>query len=69
MRMHHNGRFNHGHMKWKSLESTGDKDQEFIFLIQNSFLTQQVLESTIEDNVLYKALSSLDHEVDNVTIY
>ena len=34
------GDFNHGHIQWKSLESTGGEDQQFIFLIQDSFLTQ-----------------------------
>ena len=32
------GDFNHGHIQWKSLESTGGEDQ-FLFLIQDSFLT------------------------------
>ena len=32
------GHFNHGHIQWKSLESTGVEDQQFIFLIQDSFL-------------------------------
>ena len=42
------GDFNHGHIQWKSLESTGsedqntgDEDQQFLFLIQDSFLTHQ----------------------------
>ena len=26
------GDFNHGHVQWKSLESTGGEDQQFIFL-------------------------------------
>ena len=30
------GDFNHGHLQWKSLESTGGEDQRFIFLIQDS---------------------------------
>ena len=30
--------FNHGHIQWKFLESTGGKDQQFIFLIQCSFI-------------------------------
>ena len=34
------GDFNHGHIQWKSLESTGSEDQQFLFLIQDSFLTQ-----------------------------
>ena len=38
------GDFNHGHIQWKSLESTGGEDLLFLFLIQESFLTQHVLE-------------------------
>ena len=44
------GDFNHGHIQWKSLESTGGEDQQFLFLIQESFLTQHVLEPTIGEN-------------------
>ena len=40
------GDFNHGHIKWNSLESTGSENQQFLFLIQDSFLTQHVLEPT-----------------------
>ena len=47
------GAFNHGHIQWKSLESTGGEDQQFLFLIQDSFLTQYVLEPTMGENVLY----------------
>ena len=46
------GDFNHGHIQWNSLESTGIEDQQFIFLIQDSFLTQHVLEPTRGENVL-----------------
>ena len=46
------GDFNHGHIQWKSLESTGGEDQQFLFFIQDSFLTQHVLEPTRGDNVL-----------------
>ena len=46
------GDFNHGHIQWKSLESTGGKDQQFLFLIQESFLSQHVLEPTRGENVL-----------------
>ena len=28
------GDFNHGHIQWKSVESTGGEDQQFLFLIQ-----------------------------------
>ena len=31
------GDFNHGHIQWKSLESTGGEDQQFLFLIQDRF--------------------------------
>ena len=40
------GYYNHGHIQWNSLESTGSEDQQFLFLIQDSFLTQHVLEPT-----------------------
>ena len=40
------GDFNHGHIQWNSLESTGIEDQQFLCLIQDSFLTQHVLEPT-----------------------
>ena len=42
------GDCNHGHIQLKSLESTGCEDQQFIFLIQDRFLTQHVLEPTRE---------------------
>ena len=42
------GYFNHGHIQWKYIESTGGDDQQFLFLIQESFLTQHVLEPTRE---------------------
>ena len=46
------GDFNHGHIKWKSLETTVGEDQQFLFLIQESFLTQHVLEPTRGENIL-----------------
>ena len=52
------GDFNHGHIQWKSLESTGGEDQQFLFLIQDSFLTEHVLEPTRGENVLDIVLSS-----------
>ena len=63
------GDFNHGHIQWKSLESTGGEDQQFLFLIQESFLIQHVLEPTRGDNVLDIVLSSQKELVDNVKIY
>ena len=46
------GDFNHGYIQWKSLESTGSEEQQFLFLIQESFLTQHVLEPIRGENVL-----------------
>ena len=63
------GDFNHGHIQWQSLESTGGEDQQFIFLIQDSFLTQHVLEPTMGENVLDILLSSQKELVDNVKIH
>ena len=63
------GDFNHGHIQWKSLESTGGEDKQFIFVIQDSFLTQHVLEPTRGDNVLDIVLSSQKELVDNVKIH
>ena len=60
------GDFNNGHIQWKSLESTGGEDQQLLFLIQDSFLTQQVLEPTRGENVLDIVLSSQKELVDNV---
>ena len=60
------GDFNHEHIQWKSLESTGGEDQQFLFLIQESFLIQHVLEPTRKENVLVIVLSSQKELVDNV---
>ena len=46
------GDFNHGNIHWKYVESTGGVDEQFLFLIQDSFLTQHVLEPTRGENVL-----------------
>ena len=32
------GDFNHGRIQWKSLQSTGSEDQQFLNLVQDSFL-------------------------------
>ena len=40
------GDFNHGRIQWTSLQSTGSEDQKFLNLVQDSFLTQHVLEPT-----------------------
>ena len=51
------GDFNHGHIQWKSLESTGVEDQQFIFLIQDSFLIQHLPETT-KERMYYVVFSS-----------
>ena len=58
------GDFSHGHMQWKSLESTGGEDQQFLCLMQDSFL-----EPTRGENVLDIVFSSQNGIVDNVSIY
>ena len=62
------GDFNHGHIQWTSLQSTGREDQEFLNLVQDSFLSQHVLEATRGENVLDIVLSSQKEFVDNVKI-
>ena len=63
------GDFNQGHIQWKSLASTEGEDQQFLFLIQESFLTQHVLEPTNGENVLDIVLSSQKELVDNVKMH
>ena len=66
------GYFNHGHIQWKSLQSTGGEDPKFLFLIQDSFLTPYLLltlEPTRRENVLDKVLLSQQKCVDNVKIH
>ena len=63
------GDFNLGHIQWKYLESTGGDDQYFLCLIQESFLTQHMLEPTRGENVLDIVLSSQNELVDNVKIH
>ena len=62
------GDFNHGNIKWDSLQSTGVDDQRFLCLVQDNFLTQHVLEPTRAASVLYVVLSSQKEFVDNVVI-
>ena len=38
--------FNHGNIKWDTLQSTCVEDQTFLCLIQDKFLTRHVLEPT-----------------------
>ena len=52
-----------------NLSSTGGEDQQFLLLIQDSFLTQHMLEPTRGENVLDLVLSSQNELVDNVKIH
>ena len=63
------GDLNHGHIQWKYLESTGGEDQQFIFLIQDSFFTQHVQQPTRAEIVLHIVSSSQHDLVDNVKIH
>ena len=47
----------------------GGEDQQFLFLIQDSFFTQHVLEPNRGDNILDIVLSSQKELVDNVKIH
>ena len=63
------GHFNHGHIQWESLESTGGEDQQFLFLLQDSFVSPHMLEPTGGENVLDLVLSSQNKLEDNVKIH
>ena len=52
------GDFNHGRIQWKSLESVGVDDHQFLLQTQDCFLTKHVLETTTSGNVLHLILSS-----------
>ena len=52
------GDFNHGHIKWDTLHSTGVEYQTFLCLVQDNFLTQHVLEPTRVARILDIVLSS-----------
>ena len=62
------GDFNHGNIKWDSLQSTEVDDQRMLCLIQDNFLTLHVLEPTRAARVLDIVLSSQKEFVDNVVI-
>ena len=51
------------------MEISRDEDQQFIFLIQDIFLTHHVLELTGGDNILDIIVSSQKELVDNVNIH
>ena len=62
------GDFYHGRIQWKSQQSTGSEDHIFFNLVQDSFLTQHVLEPTRGENILDIVLSSQKEFIDNVRI-
>ena len=62
------GDFNHGNIKWDTLQSTGVEDQKCLCLVQDNFLTQHVLEPTRVTRILDIVLSSQKELVDNVEI-
>ena len=62
------GDFNHGNIKWNTLQSTGVEYQKCLCLVQDDFLTQHVLEPTRATRVLDIVLSSQKKLVDNVKI-
>ena len=63
------GDFNHGNIKWETLQCTGVEDQKLLCLVQDNFLTRHVFEPTraervldIVDNVvIQEPLGSSDH--------
>ena len=59
----------HGHIQWKSFESAGGDDNQFLLLTQNCFLTQHVLETSRGGNVLDLILSFQNELVDNVKVH
>ena len=52
------GDFNHGNIKWYTLQSTGVEDQTFLCIVQDNFLTQHVLEPTRAARIIDIVLSS-----------
>ena len=62
------GNFNHGHIQWTSVQSTGREDQEFLNLVHGSSLSQHVLQPIRGKNVLDIVLSPQKEFVDNLKI-
>ena len=62
------GDFNHGNIKWDSLQSTGVENQRCLCLVQDNFLTQHAFEPTKAARLLDIVLSSQKESVDNVVI-
>ena len=62
------GDFNHGNIKWDTLQSTWVEDQPFVCLVLDNFLIQHVLEPTRATRMLDIVLSSQKEYVDNVVL-
>ena len=62
------GDFNHGNIKWDTLQSTGVEYQTCLGLVQDYFLTQHLFEPTRAARILDIVLSSQTEFVDNVVI-
>ena len=62
------GDFNHGFIKWDTLQSTVVEDQQFLCLVQDNFLNQHILEPTRALRVLDIVLSSQKEFEDKVVI-
>ena len=60
------GGFNHGNIKWDTLQSTGVENQKFV--CQDNFLTQHVLEPNRAARVLDIVLSPQKEFLDNIVI-
>ena len=52
------GDFNHGNIKWDTLQSTWVEDQTFLCLVRDNFFTQPVLEPTRAARLLDIQVSS-----------
>ena len=63
------GDFNHGNIKWDTLQSTGVEGSTFLCLVRDNFLTQHALEPTRAARVFDIVLSSQKEFVDNVDIH
>ena len=63
------GDFNHGHIQWKSLESTGGEDQQFLFFNSGELPYSARARTNRGENVLDIVLSSQKELVDNVKIH
>ena len=62
------GYFNHGNIKWDTLQIIGVEDKTFFVASTGHFLTQHVLEPTRAARILDIVLSSQKEIVDNVVI-